>query len=234
MSGTTTRGIRYPDGTTKALNLGPELAIMAGDLDAYIFANAVPGATGGVGPTGATGPQGPSGVLTSTGSPQGVTTANPGTLYVDTASTLGVSVWRKNSGTGNTGWDVVSGDTGWRNIAETVSPMWTASSLLIRRTNTIVSIEGNITVAAAGTSTSGYFSIFPVPLNYRPRTASAIGIGLASTTIGMIGPFSSTSEIGSFRFMETGGTWTVGRVVSFSLSYSTTDAWPTALPGTAA
>lgn len=36
MSGTTTHGIRYPDGSTKAVNLGSELATMAADIDAYI------------------------------------------------------------------------------------------------------------------------------------------------------------------------------------------------------
>lgn len=36
MSGVTTNGIRYPDGASKAKNLGPELKTMAEDIDGYI------------------------------------------------------------------------------------------------------------------------------------------------------------------------------------------------------
>ncbi len=37
MSGTTAHGIRHPDGSTKARDLGPELERMADDLDGLIF-----------------------------------------------------------------------------------------------------------------------------------------------------------------------------------------------------
>lgn len=37
MSGTTAHGIRHPDGSTKAKNLGPELERMADDIDALMF-----------------------------------------------------------------------------------------------------------------------------------------------------------------------------------------------------
>ena len=61
------------------------------------------------------GPQ-PSDVITGTGFPEGVVTAPVGQRYIDTAATNGAIEWIKASGTGNTGWQVVYGDTGWRSI----------------------------------------------------------------------------------------------------------------------
>jgi hypothetical protein len=52
------------------------------------------------GSTVATGPQ----VYTGTGSPEGVVTANPGSLYVQQVSSTVTQLWTKGSGTGNTGW----------------------------------------------------------------------------------------------------------------------------------
>lgn len=50
------------------------------------------------------GGSGGSGNLSGTGSPEGSVTANPGRLYVDTATTP-PSIWAKATGTGtNTGW----------------------------------------------------------------------------------------------------------------------------------
>lgn len=43
------------------------------------------------------------GNLSGTGSPEGVQTADPGALYVDTATTP-PSIWAKSTGSGNTGW----------------------------------------------------------------------------------------------------------------------------------
>ena len=64
-------------------------------------------------------------VLSGNGAPNGVVTAPPGTLYVDVTKVLGASVWRKDSGVGNTGWVVVSGDTGWMTVRS-----WTASGFV--------------------------------------------------------------------------------------------------------
>lgn len=59
--------------------------------------------------------------LRGTGMPNGVVTANPGTYYTDTAGTNGAWRWLKKSGTGNTGWECIVGDTGWRNLSGVVS-----------------------------------------------------------------------------------------------------------------
>jgi hypothetical protein len=52
------------------------------------------------GSTVATGPQ----IYTGTGSPEGVVTANPGSIYIQQVSSTVTQTWVKATGTGNTGW----------------------------------------------------------------------------------------------------------------------------------
>ena len=51
-----------------------------------------------------------------TGMPNGRVTAPIGTTYVDTEVTNGALKWIKETGNGNTGWKVFTGDTGWRTL----------------------------------------------------------------------------------------------------------------------
>lgn len=51
-----------------------------------------------------------------TGMPNGKVTAQIGTTYVDMAVTNGALKWIKRTGDGNTGWQVLTGDTGWRTL----------------------------------------------------------------------------------------------------------------------
>nr|DAI55765.1 MAG TPA: collagen triple helix repeat protein [Caudoviricetes sp.] len=51
-----------------------------------------------------------------TGMPNGKVTAPVGTTYVDTAVTNGALKWIKRRGTDNQGWEVLTGDTGWRTL----------------------------------------------------------------------------------------------------------------------
>lgn len=76
------------------------------------------GPEGPVGPTGNTGPTGPAMPvdLEGNGRPEGTVTAIVGKTYRDNAATNGAILWVKASGTGNTGWRVVWGDTGWRDL----------------------------------------------------------------------------------------------------------------------
>lgn len=73
------------------------------------------------------------------GLPNGVVTAPVGTTYVDEAVTNGALKWIKKSGTGNTGWDVLIGDTGWK-IVPSVSKLGN-SFVKIRRVNNVVSYQ---------------------------------------------------------------------------------------------
>ena len=51
-----------------------------------------------------------------TGMPHGRITAPIGTTYVDTAVTNGALKWIKQSGDGDRGWKLLTGDTGWRTL----------------------------------------------------------------------------------------------------------------------
>ena len=73
------------------------------------------------------------------GMPNGVVTAPVGTTYVDEAVTNGALKWIKKTGTGNTGWDVLIGDTGWK-IVPSVSKLG-GSYVKIRRVNNVVSYQ---------------------------------------------------------------------------------------------
>ena len=54
--------------------------------------------------------------IRGTGSPEGRITAEIGTTYVDVNATNGALKWIKEKGSGNTGWRVLIGDTGWRTL----------------------------------------------------------------------------------------------------------------------
>ena len=71
-----------------------------------------------------------------TGMPNGTVSAPIGTTYVDTAVTNGALKWIKQSGSGNTGWKVLIGDTGWRTL-NSVSRLGN-SFIKIRRVNNLV------------------------------------------------------------------------------------------------
>ena len=71
-----------------------------------------------------------------TGMPNGKVTATVGTTYVDTAVTNGALKWIKRRGNDNQGWEVLTGDTGWRNL--TISSKLGSSYLKVRRKNDTV------------------------------------------------------------------------------------------------
>lgn len=74
-----------------------------------------------------------------TGMPNGKVTAPVGTTYVDTAVTNGALKWIKRSGTNNQGWEVLTGDTGWRTL-NIVSKLGN-SFLKVRRKNDTVTYQ---------------------------------------------------------------------------------------------
>ena len=166
-------------------------------------------------------------VVTGSGVPNGVLTAGVGTLYVDTASTLGVSIWRKATGTGSTGWTVTEGDTGWRNVTASILPA-AASQLSraeVRRVGNTV--EWSIRIDKTG---SGFFEWISVAngFRFRPSIADAqwvlsgnAGTLLIITTVtgGITLAASSTAAVAA---------------ASLAFSHTTDDSWPTILPGTAA
>ncbi|PPF75897.1 hypothetical protein [Pseudoclavibacter sp. Z016] len=81
-----------------------------------------------------------------TGSPEGAVVGTVGQRYTDTAATAGASSWIKRTGTGNTGWRVLSADTEWRIITPTAfathlatNPGFvTSGRMMVRRINDVV------------------------------------------------------------------------------------------------
>ncbi len=89
-------------------------------------------------PTAAAAPSGNTGQVNEyeihgTGMPNGKVVAPVGTTYVDTAVTNGALKWIKRRGNDNQGWEVLTGDTGWRTLP-IVSKLG-GSFLKIRRKN---------------------------------------------------------------------------------------------------
>ena len=71
-----------------------------------------------------------------TGMPNGVVEAEIGTTYVDKNKTNGALKWIKTTNGGNQGWEVLTGDTGWRTL-NSVSKLGN-SFVKIRRVNNLV------------------------------------------------------------------------------------------------
>nr|DAY44328.1 MAG TPA: hypothetical protein [Caudoviricetes sp.] len=74
-----------------------------------------------------------------TGMPNGVVEAEIGTTYVDKNKTNGALKWIKTTDGGNTGWEVLIGDTGWRTL-NSVSRAGN-SFIKIRRVNNLVTYQ---------------------------------------------------------------------------------------------
>ena len=74
-----------------------------------------------------------------TGMPNGVVEAEIGTTYIDKNKTNGAFKWIKTINGGNQGWEVLTGDTGWRAL-NIVSKLG-SSFLKIRRVNNLVTYQ---------------------------------------------------------------------------------------------
>lgn len=179
--------------------------------------------------------------LSGTGMPNGVVTASPGTYYTDTAGTNGAWRWLKKSGTGNTGWDVVHGDTGWRSIASwangvqdtnnqvgtfnaLVSPGG-AGSVAVRRVGDVVSLR----VRGALSITADETNLFATP-------RSPIGFRLTGYTTVPYASYHAGSTPILLRAVEGSGYLVFrrqppGPVGWGSAMWITDDPWPTTLPG---
>ncbi|HQW51922.1 MAG TPA: hypothetical protein PL082_07690, partial [Tepidiformaceae bacterium] len=158
-----------------------------------------------------------------TGSPEGVVTAAVGTYYTDTAGTTGAWRWQKRTGAGNTGWVVVDGDTGWRNVSSLLVNGWTGSAY-VKRTAEVLTLELEGVSGSAATATT----VLTLPVGFRVVTrASRL---LYHTT---------APALKRFMLDAAGAVTLIGGVPEVSTVYGQNltppgTAWPTALPGTAA
>lgn len=164
--------------------------------------------------------------LTGTGMPNGVVSAPVGSKYIDTAVANGAQEWMKRTGVGNTGWEVTVGDTGWRSLYSLLSPEFTATFpgiTWVRTRRSAGSVEWSLNEIApsSGTVTMSGF----VPIGMRPYHKRII-------TSFMGAPLRTAIEIGAdASFMFTA--YSNGYVTTWC-AYTTTDPWPTSLPGTPA
>lgn len=165
----------------------------------------------------------PDRTIYGTGSPLGVVTATPGTKYVDEAGTLGAWEWLKKTGTGNTGWEVTHGDTGWRNVDELLVNGWKATvPMQLRRVNELIYASG-YPMFVTGETTDHL--IFTLPPGFRPP---------ATTTVAVAGSFTTPVDMylvevrssGTFRMFQYDGP---GRTFYVSLSWATPNPWPVTL-----
>ena len=157
------------------------------------------------------------------GMPNGVVTAPVGTTYVDEAVTNGALKWIKKSGNGNTGWDVLIGDTGWK-IIPSVSKLG-GSYVKARRVNNVVSYQ-------FGGLSWGWFGIvrrggagYQVQPSDRERNCFILGLG------GVPYGFRSEASLIGGIYNDKGtpyGTWYLGGVGDGNmLRFQFTDPVPT-------
>ena len=178
------------------------------------------------------------------GMPNGTVAAPVGTTYVDEAVTNGALKWIKKSGTGNTGWEVLIGDTGWK-ILPSVSKLGN-SFVKIRRVNNVVSYQfgglswgwfGIVRRGGAGYVLQGsdkerncyIIQNNGIPAGYRTE-ASLIGniyndkgVSYGTWYLGGVGDYNQLR----FQFTEPVPTdRDIGDIRISSISYLTNEPWP--------
>lgn len=178
------------------------------------------------------------------GMPNGVVTAPVGTTYVDEAVTNGALKWIKKSGTGNVGWDVLIGDTGWK-ILPSVSKLG-GSYVKVRRVNNVVSYQfGGLSWGWFGVVRRGGagYQIQPsdrerncfilglngIPQGYRSEASLIGGIYNDKGTPYGTWYLGGVGDGNMLRFQFTDPVPTdrdIGDIRVSSISYLTSDPWP--------
>jgi hypothetical protein len=181
---------------------------------------------------GATGP----GVYGTFAVPEGFITAPVGSFFHDLNETTGARIWKKVSGTGNTGWKVLDGDTGWRNLGALAND-WTGS-VFVRRINDTVEMYFDA-ITPPATWVSDVFYNGGIAAGFQPDRPAAAGLvkivdtwtKLSSSTTKML---LSTTLSASSLAPESGTPDNTWGSFSGQVSWATSDTWPASLPGTAA
>lgn len=166
------------------------------------------------------------GTIYGTGSPLNVVVAPVGSKYIDDAVTTGAIEWTKTSGVDSTGWVVSNGDTGPRDIGALITnpANGTVTNVFLRRIGAMVHLTGRISSTAA---TSGV--IYNLPDGWRPYvTTMARGGAMSATDQPVLVQADNATGSGSLT-VRTWNTSTSQRY--WSLTWPTSDAWPTTLPG---
>lgn len=182
------------------------------------------------------------------GMPNGKVSAPVGTTYVDTAVTNGALKWIKRSGTDNQGWEVLTGDTGWRTLP-IVSKLGN-SFLKVRRKNDIVMYQfgglswgwfGVIRRGGPGYSVQGsdrerncyILGLNGVPQGFRSESSLIGGIYNDKGTPYGTWYLGGAGDSNMLRFQFNDPVPTdrdIGDIRVSSISYLTSEPWPTRLP----
>jgi len=182
---------------------------------------------------------GGSGPLTGTGFPEGVVTATVGTEYVDTAATNGAVKWIKATGSGNTGWKVAYGDTGWRQMKAdwNVSPRSSGDGfverLLIRRVGNRITLACYLEAAFGGGKDHSVAAFLPVEFRNTSSLGAWPGVNrfrLTSSQTTWVDPILETGTAGNLRII----TPSPAHEAYSEIAWVTDHQWPTTLPGTPA
>lgn len=183
-----------------------------------------------------------------TGMPNGKVTAPIGTTYVDTAVTNGALKWIKRRGNDNQGWEVLTGDTGWRTLP-IVSKLG-GSFLKIRRKNDTIIYQfgglswgwfGVIRRGGAGYQVQGsdrerncyILGLNGVPQGFRSEASLIGGIyndkGIPYGTWYLGG--AGDSNMLRFQFIDPVPTdRDIGDIRVSLITYLTSEPWPATLP----
>ena len=171
-------------------------------------------------------------IMSGTGSPEGVVTAPVNSQWLQSDSTVGAFRWRKASGTGNTGWVVADGDTGWRDVSASITANAndTIYYTKLRRVGHTVQLAIRIANSVANTAIELFAAGTGVPSGFYPESSHVVTGGCREDGTGL-------GSDGSLSVRSTGLTYyrvTTASYVNFTLTYLTSDAWPSSLPGSAA
>lgn len=168
----------------------------------------------------------PIGSFAGTGSPEGKVAAPVGSIYVDSAATTGAIRWVKTSGTGNTGWSVEYGDTGWRKIDGSGGEYLQEGAYLVRREGRRLWVNLSGVVFRERNSNS---SLGRLPYLFRGVPFSIrfpVFVGLETTP-------SLSGNVSGLGYVNIYGTKTDTPVTGY-VCIPTDEAWPSSLPGTPA
>ena len=183
-----------------------------------------------------------------TGFPNGKVTAPVGTTYVDTAVTSGALKWIKRQGSGNQGWEVLTGDTGWRTL--NIKSKLGNSYLKVRRKNDVVTYQfgrlswgwfGVIRRGGVGYEAQGsdkerncyILGLGGVPVGFRSESSLIGGIYNDKGTPYGTWYLGGYGDSNMLRFQFTDPVPTdrdIGDIRVSSISYLTSEPWPTTLP----
>ena len=183
-----------------------------------------------------------------TGMPNGRVVAPVGTTYVDTNATNGALKWIKRRGNDNQGWEVLTGDTGWRNL-NIVSKLG-SSYLKVRRKNDTVMYQfgglswgwfGVVRRGGQGYQAQGsdrerncyILGLSGVPLGFRSESSLIGGIYNDKGTPYGTWYLGGYGDSNMLRFQFTDPVPTdrdIGDIRVSSISYLTSEPWPGVLP----